>query len=73
MEIEKVYEDALRNVGMRIKQIRLQKGLTQLDLEVLTRINNGDLSRIENGKINFEFLTLVKIATALEVEISDLF
>lgn len=73
MEIEKVYEDALRNVGMRIKQIRLQKGLTQLDLEVLTRINNGDLSRIENGKINFEFLTIVKIATALEVEISDLF
>jgi transcriptional regulator with XRE-family HTH domain len=44
-----------------------------LDIEVATGINNGDISRIENGKTNIEFITIAKLAEALDVEMFDLF
>lgn len=67
------YTYLLEQFGKRFKQLRKQKGKTQLDIEVATGINNGDISRIENGKTNIEFITIAKLAEALEVEISVLF
>ena len=67
------YTQLLEQFGKRFKQVRKEKGKTQLDIEVATGINNGDISRIENGKTNIEFITIAKLAEALEVEMSDLF
>jgi transcriptional regulator with XRE-family HTH domain len=67
------YTHLLEQFGKRFKQVRKQKGKTQLDIEVATGINNGDISRIENGKTNIEFITIAKLAEALDVEMSDLF
>jgi transcriptional regulator with XRE-family HTH domain len=39
----------------------------------MTGISNGALSRIENGKKNIEFVTISKLADALEVELVELF
>ena len=40
----------------RLKALRLEKGYTQLQLQMLTGIDQGDLSKIENNKryLNFE-------------------
>ncbi len=59
--------------GKRLRTIRKRKNLTQLDLEIKSGINHGDISRIENGLKNIEFFTIVKLAEALEVELIDLF
>lgn len=59
----------LARLGKRLKQLRKHRKLTLLDLEVLSGINDSDLSRYEQGKENPEFHTIFKLAKALEVEI----
>jgi transcriptional regulator with XRE-family HTH domain len=58
--------------GANLKKLRLAKGLTILDLEVRSGINNGDISKIENGKRNLSFTTLAKLAEGLGVTIKEL-
>ncbi|KAA2244714.1 helix-turn-helix transcriptional regulator [Chitinophaga agrisoli] len=59
------YTRELQNFGERLRQIRRTKKLTQADLEMLTGIDPSDISRIENGQKNIEFITIVKFAEAL--------
>ena len=70
---ERRYKQELKALGKRIKQIRKDKGLTQLDIEVKSYISRTDISKIENGLKNIEFITIIKIAEALEVEIVAFF
>ena len=65
-------KEILTQFGAILRQIRTDKGLTLLDLEVRTGINEGDISKIENGKKNFAFTTLVKLAKGLEIPVSKL-
>ena len=65
-------QEILAQFGKHLKQIRLEKGLTLLELEVRTGINEGDISKIENGKKNLAFTTLIKLATGLEISSSKL-
>jgi transcriptional regulator with XRE-family HTH domain len=58
--------------GANLKKLRLAKGLTILDLEVRSGINNGDISKIENGKRNLSFTTLAKLAEGLGMTIKEL-
>lgn len=71
--MEETYKIEIEKFGKRLRQLRKEKNLTQLDLELICRINNGDISRIENGQTNIEFFTIVKLAKALEIEIGDFF
>jgi transcriptional regulator with XRE-family HTH domain len=66
------FAQELEKLGKRIKQLRKHKNLTLLELEAISGINDSDLSRYEQGKENLEFLTIYKIAKALEVEVYDL-
>jgi len=70
---ERRYKTELKSLGKRIKKIRLDKGLIQLDLEVKAGISRADISKIENGLKNIEFITIIKIAEALDVEVIELF
>jgi transcriptional regulator with XRE-family HTH domain len=72
-KFEKRYNLEIKALGERIKAIRIQKKLTQLDLEVSSGINRTEISRIETGQKNVEFITLVRLAFALEVEVKDFF
>jgi HTH-type transcriptional regulator, competence development regulator len=67
------YTYELEKLGKQIRKFRIQKKFTQVDLELKCGVGNGDISRIENGRKNLEFYTLVKLAQALEVELNDLF
>ena len=70
---ERRYKAELKSLGKRIKKIRLDKGLIQLDLEVKAGISRADISKIENGLKNIEFITIIKIAEALDIEVIELF
>ena len=74
-ETKKYYRDDefLRNVGQKIRAIRLSKGITQTELAF--KCNDKDYSqinRVELGKVNFSVSYLSLIALALEVSPNDL-
>ena len=66
------YEDKVRDIGEKIKSVRLEKGLTQLDLAVKCNIEQSSLARIESGRTNPTIITLFTIAEALELEVKSL-
>ena len=69
----KIYKEELIKLGKRIRELRKAMNKTQLDLEFDCKINHGDISRIENGQSNLEFFTIVRLAVALKVKVTDLF
>ncbi len=71
--MEKRYKIEVEKFGAKLKFLRRKRGFSQLDLEIQSGINRTEISKIENGLKNIEFLTIVRLAVALEVEISDFF
>ncbi|MEP7257952.1 MAG: helix-turn-helix transcriptional regulator [Flavitalea sp.] len=69
----KIYKEELIKLGKRIRELRKARNKTQLDLEFDCKINHGDISRIENGQSNLEFFTIVRLAVALNVKLTELF
>lgn len=60
-------------LGQRIRFERLKKGLSQEELAEKTNLSRRAISCIECGDSDTKYLTLLKIAEALNVEISVLF
>src|ERR1700748_1260107 len=61
------------NIGERIRNFRLQKALSQGDIEKRTGLLRCYLSRVENGHTIPSLDTLAKIATAMELPLSQFF
>ncbi|MCX4291473.1 MAG: helix-turn-helix transcriptional regulator [Odoribacter sp.] len=66
-------EEFLKRMGQKIRDLRNDKNWTLYDLEALTNIDSGDLSKIESGYTNSRILTIYKISQALNVSIDKLF
>jgi transcriptional regulator with XRE-family HTH domain len=49
----------------RLKELRLEKGYTQIKMQHLTGIDQSDYSKIESGKRYFTFEQCKRIAVAL--------
>jgi HTH-type transcriptional regulator, competence development regulator len=69
----KRYNREIVQFGENIRRLRTIKGLTQLDLEAATGIDRGDISRIENGRMDIQFSSIVKLAEGLETSTDVLF
>ena len=63
----------LREVGNKIRQHRKSKKLTLLDVAIKANLEENAVQRVETGRINSTLKTLLKIATALEIEFKELF
>ncbi|AEU36396.1 helix-turn-helix domain-containing protein [Granulicella mallensis] len=61
------------NIGMTIRDFRLQKGMSQGDIEKRTGLLRCYLSRVENGHTVPSLETLQKIAAALDLPLSQFF
>lgn len=59
-------------LGKRIKELRIKKGLSQLELAVNMENHAEQIGRIERGKHNVSICTLLHIADSLEVTLSEL-
>lgn len=66
-------ETFIINLGVRIRQLREKKNLSQQDLANDSNISKVQIGRIERAKINTTVRTLIKIANALEIEPKELF
>lgn len=61
------------NIGETIRNFRLQKGMSQGDIEKRTGLLRCYLSRVENGHTIPSLDTLAKIANAMEVPLAQFF
>ena len=60
-------------LGQKIKQARLQKGLTQEELGKIVGLQKSAIAKYENGRVvNIQRSTLQKLAKALDLRGSDL-
>ncbi len=62
----------MNELGIRIKQQRLENRLKQKELAELVGISNTYLSDIETGRTNPSIETLKKIAQILNIRVSNL-
>ncbi|HZS26601.1 MAG TPA: helix-turn-helix transcriptional regulator [Candidatus Angelobacter sp.] len=61
------------NIGETIRNYRLQKGMSQGDIEKRTGLLRCYLSRVENGHTIPSLDTLSKIATAMDLPLGQFF
>lgn len=61
------------NIGETIRQFRLEKGMSQGDIEKRTGLLRCYLSRVENGHTIPSLETLSKIATAMDMPLGHFF
>ena len=68
---EKNREDAVEALlAFQIKQARLKKQLTQGGLSKVSKMDQADISKIENGKLSPTLNTIKRIARALDTTIT---
>lgn len=65
--------DNKKKLGLKIKELRKRKGLTQEQLAELIDMEQNSISVIESGRKFPTLGTLEKIAQILEVNLSDFF
>jgi transcriptional regulator with XRE-family HTH domain len=61
------------NIGETIRNFRVQKGMSQGDIEKRTGLLRCYLSRVENGHTVPSLDTLAKIASSLEIPLGSFF
>ena len=59
-------------VDSRLRQLRKERGITQVKMQVLTGIDQSDYSKIESGKRYYTFEQCRKIALALNTSMDYL-
>lgn len=65
-------EELLKAIGLRIKNTRVSKAISQQELAAACNFEKSNMSRIESGGSNITIYTLQKIASALNVRLTDL-
>lgn len=69
------FKDIYRQVGVNIRRYRKKNGLTQAQLAelIIPKLDRSKISDMENGKEDFQFSTLLRICSALDIHVKDLF
>ena len=65
-------EEQARRIGVRLKELREARHLSQVSVARLAHLEQANLSRIENGYFDVSATTLWKILAAMDCSINDL-
>ncbi|MFA6595900.1 MAG: helix-turn-helix transcriptional regulator [Bacilli bacterium] len=65
--------DILKKFGVKVRDLRKQKNLSQEDLADKAGLHRTYIGMIERAEKNITLLNIEKIANALEVSIKDFF
>lgn len=66
-------KDVVVRIGKRIRQLRVERDMTQLDLGVKVGMEENAVQRLETARTFPTLKTLFRIAQGLEVELKELF
>ena len=65
-------KEVLIRLGERVKEIRIQKGLTQTELANRIGKDHPSINKLENGKVNPSYYFLYEVATGLGISVNEL-
>lgn len=65
-------KDPREQIGNKIRQLRIEKNLSQEQLAFEAELDRTYISSVERGERNISLLNICKIASALEVSVSEL-
>lgn len=65
-------DPALLALGMAIRKVRQSKSISQEKLALLAEVDRSYLGRVERGDNNVAILTLLKLASALDINLEKL-
>ena len=65
------YQDEIRYISTRIKELRKERSLTVQELAYRCDMERSNLSRIEAGRTNLTVRTMCVICNALNVTLRD--
>ncbi len=65
--------DIKLKIGLRIKDLRESKKISQKDLSFLSDLDRSYIASIENGKRNVSIINIQKISNAFGITIKDFF
>lgn len=63
---------SLTALGHAVRDARLARGLTQLELAAAVGLNRAHLGHVEQGRRNATYRTLASIALALDTPLQDI-
>jgi transcriptional regulator with XRE-family HTH domain len=67
-----INREELIKLGERVKQVRLEKKISQTQLAYQGGKDQPSINRLEKGKINPSYLYLLEICQGLEITLSKL-
>ncbi len=65
-------EELLMKIGQRIKELRIKKGLSQIELAAELNYEKSNMSRLESGRVNPKIATLHNVAKAFGIKLHEL-
>ena len=65
-------EITLKQFGLHVKNIRLSKNFTQIQVSSAMGKDQQSLQRVESGNINPSLFYLIELAEALDIDLQDL-
>src|ERR1700685_214495 len=65
--------DALQKLGIRIRELRTQRGWSQEAFADVAGVHRTYMGHIERGEKNLSFQSMLRVANALGVTLSELF
>ncbi|MEO8398269.1 MAG: helix-turn-helix transcriptional regulator [Ignavibacteriaceae bacterium] len=65
--------DIKKKIGLRIKEIRTEKNLTQEAVAWKSEVDRSFMNHVENGRRNVSVESLEKVFSGLEVSIKEFF
>ena len=66
-------KQALKTLGKRIRELREEKDISSAEMSRLLDMERSNYSRIETGKQNPTYTTLLKICDVLGTDLSTMF
>jgi transcriptional regulator with XRE-family HTH domain len=66
------YNRSNQIIGENLKRVRLQMGLTQTEVAIITNLDRSYICRIEKGKARVTFNLLRQLVIGLKIKSADL-
>ncbi len=65
--------DIRKQFGLRMKGLRIEKGLSQEKLALAASLDRTYITTVENGKRNISIVNIEKIARTLNISLKEFF
>ncbi len=67
-----VNEEELMKLGEKVRQLRMERKLSQMQLAHIVGKDQPSINRLEKGNINPSYIYLLEICQGLEISLSEL-